>query len=91
MQLDNVDLHKLADLSDGYVGADIEAVCREAAIMALRHDIKADKVKFEHFQEALKKVHPSVNDEIKNAYINLEAQFRQARGKEVKNVVNYMG
>ena len=91
MPLDNVDLHKLADLSDGYVGADIEAVCREAAIMALRHDIKADKVKFEHFQEALKKVHPSVNDEIKNAYINLEAQFRQARGKEVKNVVNYMG
>ena len=36
----DVDLKKLADKTDGYVGADIEAVCREAAILALRKDKK---------------------------------------------------
>ena len=37
-------LYYLAEKTDGYVGADIEAVCREAAMLALREDIKTKEV-----------------------------------------------
>jgi transitional endoplasmic reticulum ATPase len=32
----DVDLKKLAELTHGYVGADLQALCREAAMSALR-------------------------------------------------------
>ena len=92
MPLKEVKISELAESSEGYVGADIEAVCREAAILALRKNMKAKVVTKENFDEALKKVHPSVNEEIKEAYTNLESQFRLAKGKEMKeNMVHYMG
>jgi transitional endoplasmic reticulum ATPase len=66
MPLKGVDLAPLADKTSGYSGADIEAVCREAALIALRDNIKADKVTDEHFKQALKKIKPSVSkDDIK--------------------------
>jgi transitional endoplasmic reticulum ATPase len=36
---DDVDLDQLARETDGYVGADIEAVCREAATAAVRSHV----------------------------------------------------
>jgi len=45
------------------VGADIEGVCREAGMIALRKDLKAKEVKKSHFQEALKAVRPSATKE----------------------------
>jgi transitional endoplasmic reticulum ATPase len=66
MPLKGVDLAPLADKTNWYSGADIEAVCREAALIALREDIKADKVTDENFKKALKKIKPSVpKDDIK--------------------------
>jgi CDC48 subfamily AAA family ATPase len=66
MPLKGVDLAPLADKTNGYSGADIEAICREAALIALREDIKADKVTDEDFKKALKKIKPSVSkDDIK--------------------------
>jgi len=53
---DDVDLEYLAKNTDKYVGADIEAVCREAVMLTLRDNMKADKVKMEKFKEAMKKV-----------------------------------
>ena len=59
---DDVDLEKLAKETEGYVGADIESVCREAAMLTLRKDIDAKEVTNEYFQEALEKVKPSDDD-----------------------------
>ena len=81
----NVNLVELVEKTEGYVGADIEAVCREAAILALREDIKTNKVSNTHFESALKKVAPSVNKEVEKAYIELLGQFKAARGKEMKD------
>ena len=53
---DDVDLDYLAKNTAKYVGADIEAVCREAVMLTLRKDIKAEKVKMKQFKEAMKKV-----------------------------------
>ncbi len=84
MPLKDVDLNVLAEKAEGYVGADVEAVCREAAIIALRDDMKAKEVTMKHFDEALKKVRASVTKDIEEAYKSLESQFRQAKGKEMK-------
>ncbi|MBP3225443.1 MAG: AAA family ATPase, partial [Methanobrevibacter sp.] len=58
---DDVDLKKLAKSTDGYVGADIEAVCREAAMLTLRNDIEASEIPNKYFKEAIEKVKPAEN------------------------------
>ncbi len=89
---DDVDTSILADMTEGYVGADIKSVCREAGMLALRENIKADKVKFKHFETALKKVRPSVTKEVEEAYEKLKDVFSSARAKEMKNEKpSYMG
>ena len=60
MPLKDVDLNELVRKTDGYSGADIEGVCREAALIALREDIKSDKVTADEFEKALKKIKPSI-------------------------------
>ncbi len=80
----DVDLKEIALETEGYAGADLEAVCREAAMLALRKNIKADKIFKVNFTEALKKVAPSITKEIDEAYKELLNQFRAARGKEMK-------
>ncbi len=55
----DVSLEKLAKQTDGYVGADIEAVCREAAMLTLRNNLEAKDIPIKYFKEALEKVKPS--------------------------------
>ncbi|WBF07919.1 CDC48 family AAA ATPase [Methanothermobacter thermautotrophicus] len=55
---DDVDLEKLAAKTEGYVGADIEAVCREAAMLTLRDNMDAEEVSMKYFLEAMEKVKP---------------------------------
>lgn len=74
----------LAAMSEGYVGADIEGVCREAAMIALREDIKAKEVIKEHFRRALETVKPSVDKEIEDKYKELHDYFTTARAKQIK-------
>jgi len=86
MPLDkDVDVNQLIEKTDGYVGADIESVCREAAIFALREDMKAKTIKLKHFEKALEKVKPSATKEVAEAYEELQNMFRAARGKEMKD------
>ena len=55
---DDVDLEILAKRTEGFVGADIEAVCREAVMLTLRESLESEKVDMKHFKEAMKKVKP---------------------------------
>ena len=76
---EDVDLDKLAEITHGFVGADLEALGREAAMSALREimpEIEFEKdyipyeklrkieVTGEHFREALKEVEPSALREV---------------------------
>ena len=61
MPLKDVDLDELAKKTTGYTGADIEGLCREAGMVSLREDIKGDFITQEHFNNALKKVKPSLS------------------------------
>jgi len=55
---DDIDIELLAKRTEGFVGADIEAVCREAVMLTLRENIDSDKVDLKHFKEAIRKVKP---------------------------------
>ncbi len=79
-----IDIKELATKTEGYVGADIESVCREAAIMALRKDMDSKEVGVEHFEEALDKVKPSSTADIEKSYKELEENFRTARAKQMQ-------
>jgi len=92
MPLKDVKIDELAEKTEGYAGSDIEAICREAAIFALRKDIKADKVGMNCFEKALKKVRPSITKEIEKAYEDIRNHFSSARAKEMKEEKpSYMG
>ncbi|ADT84250.1 CDC48 family AAA ATPase [Thermococcus barophilus] len=92
---EDVDLKELAKRTEGYTGADIAAVCREAAMNAMRRalkegiikpGVKMDEVKqkvkvtMKDFEEALEKVGPSVSKETMEYYKKIEEQFKKMRG-----------
>jgi len=75
---DDVDLSKLAAMTEGYTGADIEAVCREAAIIAMRENINIEKVSMRHFIMALEKIKPSITPEQKREYERILTEFKKS-------------
>jgi transitional endoplasmic reticulum ATPase len=56
----DVDLDRLADLMEGYTGADLATLVREAALLKLREKLEPGPVEWRHFEQALKKVRPSL-------------------------------
>jgi len=84
---EDVDLDWLARTTDGYVGADIEAVCREAAMAASREFISSVKpeeidesvgnvlISRAHFEDALDEVGPSVDEDVRQRYEELETHI----------------
>ena len=85
-------LRELAKITEGYVGADIESVCREAATLALRENIQAREILPKHFEQALEKVRPSVTKEVQQTYEELQETLTAARAKQMLNEKpGYMG
>ena len=58
---------------DGFTGADIEAVCREAALIAMRAGKK--KVTKGHFEDAISRVRPTVTPEMLEYYSKMEERL----------------
>jgi len=58
--LDNVDLNEIAKKTYLFTGAELEKLCLEAARLAMDED--AEKVKMEHFEEALKGFEININE-----------------------------
>ena len=56
----DVDLKDLASKTEGYSGADIEALAREAGMNSLRENIGAKSVERKHFEKALSGVRPTL-------------------------------
>ena len=64
---EELNLEELARLSEGYSGADIAAVCREAKLMAIRERISGSGeglVKMEHLIRAMGKVSFSIDEKL---------------------------
>ena len=71
----HVNLDELVKMTDGFVGADIEALVREAALNALRKDGNATIVSRKDFEEAFKKVRASVSKETASRYKKIEDHY----------------
>ena len=85
-------LRYLAKKTEGYAGSDIEAVCREAAILALREDINSREIYKNHFELALEKVRPSITKDVEKAYEELQEHFTASRAKQmIDEKPGYMG
>ncbi|SNQ62475.1 CDC48 family AAA ATPase [Candidatus Methanoperedens nitratireducens] len=86
---DDVSVEELADLTDNYVGADIEALCREAVMLALRENFDTDKVEMRHFRDSLKKVRPALVEGMVEYYEKLKVQFQGGAKPEQKSYIGY--
>lgn len=82
MPLDqDVDLNALAARTDGYVGADLAAVCREAGLAAFHEDPAIQTVAARHFDKALDKVRPSVDDMTFKSYENMGRELSKRKDR----------
>jgi transitional endoplasmic reticulum ATPase len=72
----------LSEITEGFVGSDLESICREAGMLALRED--ATTVTRRHFEEAQKKVHPMMNDRLREYYKNIQQHFKGGLPKQVQ-------
>jgi len=74
---EDVDLERIADATEGYTGADLAALCREAAILALREAGKPTKVQMKHFLKAMEAVKPSITKEDIERYKRIAEEFKR--------------
>ncbi|MCS7112106.1 MAG: CDC48 family AAA ATPase [Ignisphaera sp.] len=65
---DDVELVQLAKTTEGYSGADLEALVREAVMLALREDMRPRPISYKYFQKAMEYVKPSLTRERLEAY-----------------------
>merc|ERR1712025_1333859 len=70
---DSVNLDQIAERTDGYSGAEIAAVCNEAAIAALEECVTASKVSEIHFERALAVSKPRISAELFTVYDKFQA------------------
>jgi len=89
----DVNLKTLTAETEGFSGADIEALCREAGMAALRKDMNAKSVNRKHFTDAMKKVRPSIDDTVINYYEKLMEKMKaKATKPQVKKEdLSYVG
>ena len=75
----SIDILSLNKKLDGYSGADIETLCREAGMIALRENMRARKISKEHFKLAMEAINPSITTKV--------IKFYESFGKQLKNVL----
>ena len=72
----------ITERTDGYVGADLEGLCREAGIFAMRE--KVTTVTLRHFEQSLDKVHPTMNERLREFYSRIQQHFKGGLPREVQ-------
>jgi len=92
MPLGRFKLDEIATKMENYTGADIEAVCREAALIAMRDSKKT--VSKKHFESAVERVRPTVTEDMMEYYnrmgetltSGLESVRRSSRGPGIESI-----
>jgi transitional endoplasmic reticulum ATPase len=87
---DDVSIEKLADETEGFSGADIEGLVREAAMAAVRDDWKAKPVEMKHFAEALEEVRPSFSPDDIKRFLALAKQVKKRQPQKTEDLPGYM-
>jgi transitional endoplasmic reticulum ATPase len=87
----SVDIKKLAEETEGYTGADLESLAREAAMLALRENKDAKTVTKKHFDKAMEKVPPSVSKSDAQRYKQIEQQYLRSAKAALDDKATYAG
>jgi len=86
MPLDKtVNIKYLAESTENYSGADIEALCREAAMLAIREDDKSKKVTKVHFDRAMDSVRASITENVIKFYNRMSESLGSGIAKKDKS------
>ncbi|KAF1078237.1 CDC48 family AAA ATPase [Methanogenium sp. MK-MG] len=67
-------LREIAGKAQNYVGSDLDLLCREAAMFAMRDGAAA--VGLQHFEKALLKVRPMMNERVREQYDRIQQYFK---------------
>jgi len=86
----DVSLEKLTDETEGFSGADIEGLVREAAMAVVRDEWKAKPVEMKHFEEALKEVRPSISPEDVKRFLTLADHVKKRQPQKDLDLPGYM-
>ncbi|HLC39476.1 MAG TPA: CDC48 family AAA ATPase [archaeon] len=86
-----VDVKDIAKKTEGYSGADLESLVREAAMSALRENFKAKEVLKKHFDDAMKQVTPSMTRELQLHYEKFVERQKKVKKEEEEKEHGYIG
>lgn len=84
MPLKRVDIKSIAKRTEGFSGADLAAVCREAGMNALRKDLKSEEVTGKNFEDALKDIMPSLTQKLQKHYDTFEQRRKKLQEERVR-------
>ncbi|MFX0018096.1 MAG: CDC48 family AAA ATPase [Promethearchaeota archaeon] len=77
---EDISLKRIAQITEGYSGADLENVCREAGMQAIREKMeKFDKIENKHFEFALNKIKSTLPGEIIQRYESMAKEITESR------------
>ncbi|TXT64709.1 MAG: Cell division cycle protein [Promethearchaeota archaeon] len=77
---EDISLRKIAEQTEGYSGADIENLCREAGMQAIREKMdELETIEFRHFQNALKKIKSSLTESLISQYEKMAKKITESR------------
>jgi transitional endoplasmic reticulum ATPase len=78
----DISLDRLAEITENYTGADIAAVCNEAAMLCIREAVEAggklknQRITAKHFEDALQKIRP-MSKQLLEQYAKFTEQFKK--------------
>ncbi|MHA2067371.1 MAG: ATP-binding protein, partial [Candidatus Thorarchaeota archaeon] len=82
MPLDkDVNIKKLVEATENFVGGDIENLCKEAGMHALKEDLEIEIVSWRHFEDAMKAVQASITPKDIADYEKMNEEFQRTAAK----------
>ncbi len=86
---EDVKLDELAENTENYVGSDIESICREAGMIALRNNPESEEVTQKDFEEAKEDVRPTATQENKDQYKQMMQRMQDLERNEDSSTPDY--
>jgi transitional endoplasmic reticulum ATPase len=87
---EDISLKHIAQLTEGYSGADLENLCREAGMEAIREKMeKFDNIEYRHFETALEKIKSTLPTEIIQRYEAMAKEITESRNIKESTVDFY--